>query len=89
MTNEIILLTGKAADVAERINEGVWEARAKRLANENNELRQRIAMLEAKIALYCWGMDREHEMRLAAECEIDRKKRALWRRAMRTLGINV
>ena len=89
MQNEIIVVSDKATDIVERLNEGVWQARAKQLARENAELRERIKMLEARVGLFCWGMEREHEIRLEAECALDRKKRAIWRRALDALRCNV
>ena len=89
MSDEMISISDRAVDIAERINEGVWQARAMQLARENAMLRARIKMLEAKLDLAYWGLEREHEIRLGAECALDRKKRALWRRALKAMGNNV
>lgn len=76
-------------DMSEQISEGMWKAEALKLKTENEALRKRVREMEDRARLFLWGMEREREGRLEAECALDKKKRALWRRAFRLLGCEV
>ena len=76
-------------DIGEQISEGMWKAEAQRLKVENEALRRQLRDMEDRAGLFLWGMENERSWRLEAECELDKKKRALWRRAFRLLGCDV
>lgn len=76
-------------NIGEQISEGMWKAEAQRLKVENEMLRRRLLEMEDRARLFLWGMEREREGRIEVECALNKKKRALWRRAFRLLGCEI
>ncbi len=78
----------KAGDPAmsQGISEGIWAAECRRLEAENAELRRRLAEAEARVGLFCWGLENERERRIEAQCKLNKRKASVWHKLGLVLG---